>query len=305
MAIKTVSIIGLGALGVLYGHHLAKNMPLENLRIIADADRIKRYKMDKIYCNHEEVDVNFMTPETPCSPSDLVIFAVKYKDLKDAIEAVKHQVGNQTILLSTLNGINSEREIGNIYGMEKMLYCVAQGMDALKIGNELTYSNQGILCFGDVEGGQPSEKTLEVAKFFESIGLPYEIENDMKHRMWGKFMTNVGVNQTIAYFEGDFSTIQKDGPKRKMMIAAMREVMTLAQYEGVYLSENDLEYWLKILDTLNPTGRPSTRQDMEAKRISEVDLFAGTVISLGKKHQIETPINQMLYDRIKYFESLF
>ncbi|PKM57726.1 MAG: 2-dehydropantoate 2-reductase [Firmicutes bacterium HGW-Firmicutes-3] len=305
MAIKTVSIIGLGALGVLYGHHLAMNMPLDNLRIIADVDRIKRYKRDKIYCNHEVVDFNYMTPQTFCTPADLVIFAVKYKDLKDAIEAVKHQVGDQTILLSTLNGINSEGEIGSIYGMEKMLYCVAQGMDALKINNELTYSNQGILCFGDIEAGQPSEKTMEVAKFFESVALPYEVEKDMKHRMWGKFMTNVGVNQTIAYFEGDFSTIQKYGPEREMMVSAMREVMILAKYEDVHLSEEDLTYWLRVLDTLNPTGRPSTRQDMEAKRTSEVDLFAGTVISLGKKHQIETPINQILYDRIKYYESLF
>lgn len=34
--IKTVSIIGLGALGILFGHHLSKKMPAENLRIIAD-----------------------------------------------------------------------------------------------------------------------------------------------------------------------------------------------------------------------------------------------------------------------------
>ncbi|PKM55450.1 MAG: 2-dehydropantoate 2-reductase [Firmicutes bacterium HGW-Firmicutes-5] len=305
MAIKTVSIIGLGALGVLYGHHLTQKIPKEDLRIIADADRIERYQKDKIYCNQALVDFNYVTPETPCAPADLVIFAVKHKDLEDAIKAVKHQIGEHTIILSTLNGITSEREIGEYYGMEKMLYCVAQGMDALKIGNALTYTNKGILCFGDIEVGPLSEKTIEVAKFFESVALPYEVEKNMKHRMWGKFMTNVGVNQTIAYYEGDFSMIQRDGPEREMMIAAMREVMSLAQKEGVHLTEKDLVYWLKILDTLNPKGRPSTRQDMEARRISEVELFAGTVILLGKKHHIETPINQKLYDRIKYFESLF
>ena len=36
MTIKKVSIIGLGALGILFGHHLSKKMPKEDLRIIAD-----------------------------------------------------------------------------------------------------------------------------------------------------------------------------------------------------------------------------------------------------------------------------
>ncbi|MGE5543890.1 MAG: 2-dehydropantoate 2-reductase, partial [Bacillota bacterium] len=40
MKIRTVSIIGLGALGILYGNHLSKRMPFANLRIIADQGRI-------------------------------------------------------------------------------------------------------------------------------------------------------------------------------------------------------------------------------------------------------------------------
>jgi 2-dehydropantoate 2-reductase len=45
------------------------------------------------------------------------------------------------------------------------------------------------------------------------------------------------------------------------------------------------------------------RQDIEAKRHSEVELFAGTVMELGKKHCIPTPINKELYDRVKFIES--
>jgi 2-dehydropantoate 2-reductase len=89
------------------------------------------------------------------------------------------------------------------------------------------------------------------------------------------------------------------------MIAAMREVMELSKYENVEITEKDLDYWLNILDTLNPEGKPSMRQDTEAKRPSEVDLFAGTVVNLGKKHNIPTPVNQMLYDEIKEMEKSF
>jgi len=34
-------------------------------------------------------------------------------------------------------------------------------------------------------------------------------------------------------------------------------------------------------------------------------LFAGTVVELGKKYNISTPVNQMLYDEIKKMEKNF
>jgi 2-dehydropantoate 2-reductase len=44
------------------------------------------------------------------------------------------------------------------------------------------------------------------------------------------------------------------------------------------------------------------RQDVEARRASEVDLFAGTVVALGQKYGVETPVNTWLYHKIKNME---
>lgn len=302
MKINTVSIIGLGALGVLYGHHLAKRMPKENLRVIADFDRISRYEKEHLYCNGELCEFHFVTPDEVTQPADLVIFTVKYSGLKEAIRAVNNQIGEHTIILSALNGISSEAIIGQTYGMDKVLYCVAQGMDAVKIGNKLTYDHMGILCFGDQEPGIFSPQVKRVAEFFEDMEFPHEVVTDMTRRQWGKFMLNVGVNQTVAVYEGNYGTIQRDGEARNTMIASMREVLALSEKEGIFLTEKDLDYWLSVLAVLNPEGKPSMRQDMEARRISEVELFSGTVLELGKKHGVPTPINQKFYDRITSIE---
>jgi 2-dehydropantoate 2-reductase len=47
--------------------------------------------------------------------------------------AVKNHIGTNTVILSVLNGISSEAVIGSAYGDEKVLYCVTQGMDAVKL----------------------------------------------------------------------------------------------------------------------------------------------------------------------------
>lgn len=221
------------------------------------------------------------------------------------MQAVKNQVGENTIILSALNGISSEAVIGEVYGMDKILYCVAQGMDAVKVGNELTYKHMGMLCFGERESGILSPKVKKVAEFFEKMEVPYEAVTDMYRRQWGKFMLNVGVNQTVAIFESNYGGVQRDGQARTTMISAMREVIALSKAEGVNLTEDDLNYWLDILDTLNPEGKPSMRQDMEARRYSEVELFSGTVLELGRKYGIATPVNEQLYDRIKTVESRY
>ena len=39
-------------------------------------------------------------------------------------------------------------------------------------------------------------------------------------------------------------------------------------------------------------------QDLEAGRYSEVELFSGTVLKLGAKHGMDTPVNEMLYEKV-------
>ena len=305
MEIKTVSIIGLGALGTMFGNQLSKHMPKEDLRIVVDSARIERYRRDGVFCNGESCYFNFVTPDADVVPADLFILAVKANDLPSAIQASKNHIGPKTIILSLLNGISSEEIIGQSFGMDKMLYSVAQGMDAVKVGNSLTYKHMGMICFGGGTPGEKDEKVEVVRGFFEKTSLPHEVVADMRTKLWSKFMLNVGANQAAAIFGLDYGSIQSEGPARDTMIAAMKEVIVLSQKEGVHLTEADLDYWLHVLDGLDPKGKPSMSQDLEAKRYSEVELFSGTVLTLGRKYGLKFPVNQMLYDKIKAIESTF
>lgn len=296
--IKRVTIIGLGNLGIAYGHHLSKKMQKEDLRIVADQDRIRRYQEDGVFCNGECCNFWYVNPEEPVEPADLVLFTVKFQNLPEAVEAVRKHVGEDTVILSALNGISSEGMIGAAFGREKVLYCVAQGMDGIKTGNRLNYDHIGMLCLGDGEAGVISDKTRAVEAFFKKTELPHEVETDMMKRLWGKFMMNVGVNQTASVYLCNYGGLQQDGPARETMIAAMREVIPLSEKEGYPLTEEDLFYWLKVLGVLRPEGKPSMQQDMEAGKTTEVELFSGTVIRLAKKHGISVPVNESLHQKI-------
>jgi len=87
------------------------------------------------------------------------------------------------------------------------------------------------------------------------------------------------------------------------MQALMHEVITLAQASGVKLSEVDIEDWHDILQTLSPKGKTSMLQDIEAGRPTEVDVFGGKVVALGRALGIVTPVNDALLHTIRVLES--
>ena len=89
------------------------------------------------------------------------------------------------------------------------------------------------------------------------------------------------------------------------MLGAMREAQKMAGLEGYAISEAEFDEWVALLDSFSPDGKPSMRQDGEAHRKSEVELFAGTMVRLGQKHGVELPVNTWLYKKVKEMEAAY
>ena len=86
-------------------------------------------------------------------------------------------------------------------------------------------------------------------------------------------------------------------------VGAMKEVVELSHFEGINLADSEVDNYIRIIKTLAPEGYPSMAQDRKAKRYSEVEMFAGTVIELAEKHGIDVPVNKFLYNEMKKIES--
>lgn len=299
---RTVGIIGLGALGVLFGQRLLENGA--DVRVIADQSRAEKYQKQGVTCNGTPVNFSYETPAN-AKPVDLMIFATKEGGLRDAMETAAGFIGADTLILSVLNGVSSEETIAARFGEKNVLYCTAQGMDAVKVGNALTYAHAGMIVLGEKVPGEISPRVRTVADFLNAHGVTAQPVGDMVRRQWGKLMLNVGLNQTVMVFEGDYGTVQKPGRPRDIMIAAMREVQKLANLEGYPISDAEFDDWVRLADSLSPAGKPSMRQDGEAHRKSEVELFAGTIIRRAEKFGLDVPTNRWLYDTVKKMEAAY
>lgn len=95
----------------------------------------------------------------------------KYRACPPPIETMRPFIGPETLVISLLNGITSEGELAAAYGPEHVLYCVAQGMDAVKDGPAVTYRNMGKLLIGSGTGARTSAVDAAAALLLEA-GVP-------------------------------------------------------------------------------------------------------------------------------------
>ena len=146
--IKTVGVVGLGALGTLFAHLLTRGCGRENVLVLADRDRIRRYEAEGVYFNGARCDFNYTAAEDCTQKPDLLLFAVKFGALDAAIRLCRHLVTPETTLVSVLNGVTSEQVLGNAFSPEQVVWCVAQKMSAVKEGNHAAADPLGELAVG-------------------------------------------------------------------------------------------------------------------------------------------------------------
>jgi 2-dehydropantoate 2-reductase len=203
-----------------------------------------------------------------------------------------------------MNGLDSEETIGAVYGMDKVLYAISVGIDALREGNRITYSKSGTLFFGEAKNAGVNQRVRRVQDALDRAGIVAETPPDMIRMLWWKFMINVGANQASAVMRAPYGILRSSPGARAVMEALMREVVSLAEAAGVDLGSQDIENWYAFLNTLSPQGKTSMLQDIEAGRKTEVELFGGKVVELGRAYGILTPVNETVLRIIQVLEQV-
>ena len=226
--INKVSLIGLGSIGATYASKLHDMNP-NCLSVIVDAERYDRYNAKSFVVNGKSYDFSFVKSEEAAEPADLIIVSVKFHHLQQAIQDMKNHVGPNTIKLSLMNGISSERLIGEVYGMEKLLYGMVLAIDAERNDNTIKYASTAKIYFGEASNTAYSEKVTAVKEIFDKAEIGYIIPDNMLYTLWWKFMFNAGINQTSAVLKTTYKVYQEVKEAEDFLRDTMKEVMILSQ----------------------------------------------------------------------------
>ena len=286
---EKVVLIGLGAVGLTYAVKLREKC---DLSILVDKERLERYTKNKPVFNGVEQDFNYILPSEKFN-ADLVIITTKFSGLDSAIKSIKNFVSEQTRIISLINGVSSEEKISKAYPKAKVLKSYFIGHSAVRRANFVKQDGVGEIVI---------ERDEYIENFFSKAEVNYSVPDDIDYAMWLKFAFNSFANPISAILNMSFGELKKNKRLKEFAKNVIFEVRQIAKKKGIKNTNKLEREALKSLDKMCDEGMTSMHQDILSRRPTEIDIFAGEIIKLGKKYGIKTPYSQILYDLIKIKE---
>ncbi len=304
-----VTVVGAGAMGALFGaRFFAAGAAVELLDV--DEEHVKAIRRSGLKI--QELDGSIQkfpiparsAPVPPERPSDLILVMVKSTATESAMDLVHpDSLGEETLVLSLQNGLGNGEVLARLVGGRKVLVGVT-GQGATREGpGFIRHGGEGPTLFGGFSGERPSGVD-RVLTLFHRSGLEAAYSEDIHRVIWRKLLVNVGINAITALCSISNGRIADLEPARQLSAAAVQEALAVAEAEGIALPSNIFEQVLDVARRTAP-NRSSMRQDLEARRPTEIDTINGAVVRLGQRHRIPTPVNWALVQLVRIKEQTY
>lgn len=296
MKIEKVALIGAGAVGAYFIWSLSEKLG-DNFSVIAREERMNRLKQDGMLINQKRYDLNVKTPEE-AGMQDLILVACKQDALQTMLSDIKKMVGENTLVLSLLNGVSSEEIIGKEIGMEHMAYAVMR-IASVRDGNRITFSEENTagIYVGEKDFKEPTERIKALEELFEDTGIRYNFVENIILDMWIKYASNVAQNLPQAILGVGFKAYKDSEHVYFIAKQLWQEVSKVANARGIPLTNRFL-----LFRGVKPEARFSTLQDLDAGRHTEIEMLAGEMIRMGEEAGIPVPYCEYTYHLIKALE---
>lgn len=138
-------VVGRGAVGGLFGSLIEQKIG-DDFAFLCDEKRKQKYDTIPYTINGVEKKYNYAVPASPC-PVDLILITTKAGAFHEAAEMIRPFLKEDTILISGLNGIESDELLMKTFD-QPVIRAISQKMDARYQNNTLTYTQTGELVIG-------------------------------------------------------------------------------------------------------------------------------------------------------------
>ena len=299
MKYQSVAILGAGAVGSYVMWGLAKKKEID-LCVVASGERKARYERDGFVINGQVYHPVVRTPEEAAGV-DLLIVATKYQALHPALGDIQTVAGEHTTVMSLMNGVDSEDIIASAVGGEHLLYSLIKVASHKEAdGFHFDPATTVGIIFGEKVPPCDSPRVKAVEALFGGTELHFRATDCIREEMWSKFRLNVCNNLPQAILGAGVGCYRDSVHMKAISDGLRRELEAVAAAKGIDLQKVDAVSGKGC--AVKPSARYSTLQDLDAGRHTEIDMFSGTLIRMGKELGIPTPYNEFAYHMIKALE---
>lgn len=308
MAVRSVCVIGGGAIGSLCAGHLAQQVDVSVFtRRRAHADALAKHglRVSGKTDLHAAVEASNVVEEIP--PFDVGILACKATQLETAIAEFEGRVPG-AVFLTLQNGIGAE-EVVSRHGPWQVISGVTFMSGTKQADHHVEYELDTATWMGPYAGtATPYDVAKAIGALFVRSGLKAEVMPDLRPAQWSKLIFNAAVNCVAALTDlphvALFARRELPTDLGHLVLDVMDEAKAVAAAAGIELHEDPWEMNVRAV-SVGRTGDaayahvPSMLADIRAGQATEVDFIAGSLVREADRLGVPAPLHRALHRLVK------
>lgn len=310
-AIRSVCIVGAGAIGSLFAGHLGAIVDAKVLVRRQDhADRLNREGLR--VSGKTSVHSRIRASEHPAELGevDLVIIATKASAVEAAARPLAGHFGG-AVVMTVQNGLGCEDVVAR-YGDWPIISSITFMSGTRHSDTHVEYELDTETWLGPWSGGSADPETARaVAELIRQSGLKARAFDDVRPAQWSKLIFNSVVNSIGAVTNlphiRAFARRERASDLGSLVYAMMEEGKAVAAAQGIGLYEDPWEMNVRAVSH-GSTGDEeyahvfSMLSDVRARQATEIDWLTGAVVREAGKLGIAVPIHEALFGLVKGLE---
>ena len=298
-----VGIIGSGAMGTLFGYHLASTCEVtmldSNPQILSGIERagglcVNDAPVRTVRIGHASRDL---------FGSTVVFLFVKAVDTLRALRPFAGELNPTTPIVSLQNGVGNEDAIKTaLGGAVPVVLGITTESSLTTAAGAVRSSEQGNTIIGS--GGASPATSRTVAELLTRSGMRAAVVYDIRPHLWGKLVANAAINAVSALLDCDAGAILKDPNAARLAEALAEEAASVAASLKINLPfANPWQYVTEVIE-VGADAKSSMWYDLESGHPSEIDHINGAVCAAGRRTGTPTPYNDAMVRLVKAREAL-
>jgi 2-dehydropantoate 2-reductase len=306
MDIRSIAIIGAGAVGGFYGAKLQNaGYQVEYFSKFLNSGRLKI----KSIWGDFEVSIKVFDDTKKMQIPDLIIVSTKLLPDIPMIEIIQPLLKENSLILFLQNGINQEEKFYSFINKNKLykkMNLVILGGLAFTCINRISPKEIHHIDYGKIKIGallkEHQREAKKIVEIFQSAGIETEYTENLRKARWEKLFWNIAFN-TLSVLGNQATTDEliQSPYTEELAKFLMLDIYKIAQHEKNAPNKKIVQDMIERTRKMKPY-KTSMLIDFENKKPMEIDAIVGEPLNLAKKYKIDTPYLKFCYNLLKFLD---
>jgi 2-dehydropantoate 2-reductase len=295
-----IAVIGAGGVGGYFGGRLARaNF---DVTFLARGEHLREIRQNGLTVKSIKGDFKIENAKATDSIrkigfADIVILATKAWQLHDIADELASIVKKDTIVLPLQNGVVTAEELAEKIPSGNILRGLCKIFSKVESPGVISHpALEPTIIFGEANL-MVTERVGLLKSVFDKAEIDSHISNDITADLWKKFM-GICVSGLLAVTGSTYGELRELKETRQLMTELIKEIFALSQQLKINIEPEFPDHLISVIDTYPRETTSSLTRDVWDGKPSEIEYQNGTVVRLGEKYGVDTPVNRFIYNCI-------